>query len=107
MVRSDIMKKSSKRKKKPMNRNLKVFLVSFASFMALGIIVTGLIVYFAAINSVDYINYSSLGLDFQVLFTTQMMKAITTNTSRFTESRTECGQPLMKFRRTFLMPLFQ
>lgn len=64
MVRSDIMKKSSKRKKKPMNRNLKVFLVSFASFMALGIIVTGLIVYFAAINSVDYINYSSLGLDF-------------------------------------------
>lgn len=58
------MKKSSKKKKKPINKNLKVFLSSFGIFMALGIIITGLIIYFAAINSVDYINYSSLGLDF-------------------------------------------
>lgn len=65
------MKKSSRKKKKPVNRNLKVFLVSFASFMALGIVIIGLIIYFAAINSVDYINYSSLGLDFSsVIYST-------------------------------------
>ena len=58
------MKLSSKRKNKPMKNTTKVFLRSLLIFAIVGIIVSGLIIYFAAINSVDYINYSSLGLDF-------------------------------------------
>ena len=47
-----------------MKSTTKVFLRSLLIFAIVGIIVSGLIIYFAAINSVDYINYSSLGLDF-------------------------------------------
>ena len=58
------MRRSSKKRKKPLKKTTKIFLWSLLIFFVVGILSSGLIIYFTAINSVDYIDYSSLGLDF-------------------------------------------
>ena len=52
------------KKKKPMSVVLKAFLFSLILFAILAFIVCGVVIYHVSVNSVDYIDYSSLGLDF-------------------------------------------